>query len=67
MAALCSRGIERSQTDVFSALDDAVFRYWPEFKSNGKEDITVRDLLTHYSGLNPTFHWTPGGQDMRQP
>ena len=34
-------------------LDDPVFRYWPEFKSNGKEDITVRDLLTHYSGLKP--------------
>jgi uncharacterized protein YbbC (DUF1343 family)/CubicO group peptidase (beta-lactamase class C family) len=34
-------------------VDDAVFRYWPEFKSSGKEDITVRDLLTHYSGLKP--------------
>ena len=34
-------------------VDDHVFRYWPAFKSNGKEDITVRDLLTHYSGLKP--------------
>ena len=34
-------------------VDDPVFRYWPAFKSNGKEDITVRDLLTHYSGLKP--------------
>ena len=25
--------------------------YWPEFKANGKQDITVRHLLTHQSGL----------------
>src|SRR6201997_2938531 len=25
--------------------------YWPEFKANGKHDITVRQLLTHQSGL----------------
>src|SRR6201997_144042 len=25
--------------------------YWPEFKANGKQDITVRQLLTHRSGL----------------
>ena len=25
--------------------------YWPEFKANGKQDITVRQLLTHQSGL----------------
>jgi CubicO group peptidase (beta-lactamase class C family) len=25
--------------------------YWPEFKTNGKQDITVRQLLTHQSGL----------------
>jgi uncharacterized protein YbbC (DUF1343 family)/CubicO group peptidase (beta-lactamase class C family) len=40
-------------------LDDPVFRYWPEFKSNGKEDITVRDLLTHYSGLKPDIPLYP--------
>ena len=41
-------------------VDDPVFRYWPEFKSNGKEDITVRDLLTHYSGLKPDIPLDPG-------
>jgi uncharacterized protein YbbC (DUF1343 family)/CubicO group peptidase (beta-lactamase class C family) len=34
-------------------LNDPVTKYIPEFAQNGKEDITVRDLLTHYSGLEP--------------
>ncbi|HEX5483207.1 MAG TPA: exo-beta-N-acetylmuramidase NamZ domain-containing protein [Terriglobia bacterium] len=34
-------------------LDDPVADYWPEFGQNGKDSITVRDLLTHYSGLPP--------------
>jgi uncharacterized protein YbbC (DUF1343 family)/CubicO group peptidase (beta-lactamase class C family) len=34
-------------------LDDPVATYWPEFGENGKQDVTVRDLLTHYSGLPP--------------
>lgn len=34
-------------------LDDTVSMYWPEFGVNGKESITVRQLLTHYSGLRP--------------
>ncbi|OGW38386.1 MAG: hypothetical protein A2Y97_08090 [Nitrospirae bacterium RBG_13_39_12] len=34
-------------------LDDPVTKYWPEFKANDKENITVRSLLTHYSGLQP--------------
>ena len=32
-------------------LNDAVAKYLPEFAQNGKDDITVRQLLTHYSGL----------------
>ena len=31
--------------------NDPVARYLPEFAANGKADITVRQLLTHYSGL----------------
>ena len=34
-------------------LNDPVMRYIPEFGVNGKMDITVRELLTHYSGLAP--------------
>ena len=32
-------------------LNDAVARYLPEFGTNGKQEITVRQLLTHYAGL----------------
>ncbi|MBE9374177.1 serine hydrolase [Saccharopolyspora sp. HNM0983] len=32
-------------------LDEPVASYLPEFGVNGKEDITVRQLLTHTSGL----------------
>jgi uncharacterized protein YbbC (DUF1343 family)/CubicO group peptidase (beta-lactamase class C family) len=34
-------------------LNDPVAAYLPEFAQNGKQDITVRELLTHYSGLGP--------------
>jgi uncharacterized protein YbbC (DUF1343 family)/CubicO group peptidase (beta-lactamase class C family) len=34
-------------------LNDPVAKYLPEFAQHGKEDITVRQLLTHYSGLAP--------------
>lgn len=42
-------------------LEDPVTKYWPEFKMNGKEAITVRDLLTHYSGLRPDLDLKPNG------
>jgi len=32
-------------------LNDTVATYLPEFAQNGKEDVTIRQLLTHYSGL----------------
>jgi uncharacterized protein YbbC (DUF1343 family) len=44
-------------------LEDPVAKYWPEFKANGKEAITVRDLLTHYSGLRPALDSKPNGSD----
>jgi len=34
-------------------LDDPVVKYLPEFGVNGKEHVTIRELLTHYSGLPP--------------
>jgi uncharacterized protein YbbC (DUF1343 family)/CubicO group peptidase (beta-lactamase class C family) len=33
--------------------NDPVAKYLPEFAQNGKQDISVRQLLTHYSGLEP--------------
>src|SRR5580658_847670 len=41
--------VERGQV----RLNDPVAKYLPEFAQNGKDDITVRQLLTHYSGLEP--------------
>ena len=32
-------------------MNDPVARYLPEFAQNGKQDITIRQLLIHYSGL----------------
>jgi CubicO group peptidase (beta-lactamase class C family) len=40
-------------------LDDPVARYWPAFRANGKKDITIRELLTHYSGLRPALNLKP--------
>jgi len=34
-------------------LNDPIARFIPEFGKNGKQDITIRQLLTHYSGLRP--------------
>ncbi|HEY3698501.1 MAG TPA: exo-beta-N-acetylmuramidase NamZ domain-containing protein [Spongiibacteraceae bacterium] len=34
-------------------LDVPIANYWPEFAANGKDTITVRQALTHYSGLRP--------------
>ncbi len=36
-------------------LGDKVKRYLPQFTGGKKEDITVLQLLTHYSGLPPDF------------
>jgi len=40
-------------------LNDPVVKYIPEFGQNGQADITVRDLMTHYSGLEPDFDLNP--------
>jgi len=40
-------------------LDARVARYWPAFSARGKRDITLRQLLTHYSGLRPDLDLKP--------
>ncbi len=58
--------VERGQVN----LDDPACRYWPEFGANGKKHITIRQLLTHYSGLGPDLplrpRWTGYGTAMRK-
>ena len=39
-------------------IDDPVTHYLPEFQS-GKSDITIRDLMTHFSGLRPDLDLEP--------
>lgn len=34
-------------------LNDPVAKYLPEFAQNGKGNITIRQVMTHYSGLPP--------------
>jgi uncharacterized protein YbbC (DUF1343 family)/CubicO group peptidase (beta-lactamase class C family) len=40
-------------------LDDPVSDYWPEFAANGKQAVTIRELMTHYSGLPPDLPLEP--------
>jgi len=39
-------------------MSDPVAKYLPEFAQNGKQDITIRQLLIHYSGLAPDLDLT---------
>src|SRR5215469_15827842 len=39
--------VDRGELDV----DAAVARYWPEFAAAGKQDVLVRHLLSHTSGV----------------
>lgn len=46
--ALCAHVLaSRGELD----LDSAVTRYWPEFRGEGRDDVTVRMLLNHQAGL----------------
>ena len=48
MTAICAhRLVEQGLLD----LDAPVVEYWPEFGAAGKQDIPVRWLLSHQSGL----------------
>src|SRR5579871_3661245 len=39
-------------------MNDPLAKYLPEFAQNGKEDITLRQIMTHYSGLAPDLDLT---------
>jgi uncharacterized protein YbbC (DUF1343 family)/CubicO group peptidase (beta-lactamase class C family) len=43
-------------------LNDPVAKYLPEFADHNKDDITVRNLLTHFSGLREDFDLDPPWQ-----
>lgn len=47
------------------ALDDKVARYWPAFAKNGKQDVTIEELLSHSSGLRPDLNLSAPWQGRR--
>ncbi len=47
-------------------LDSPVVAYLPEFKGHGKENIRVRQLLTHSSGLRPGISRQPAWQGYQE-
>ena len=47
--------VEQGKIELSAQVSD----YWPEFKENGKELITIRELMTHYSGLPPDLELVP--------
>ncbi|GGM38559.1 UPF0214 protein YbbE [Paraliobacillus quinghaiensis] len=51
-----TQGIMKLVSDGKLSVTDKVSKHIPQFSMNGKEDITVEDLLTHTSGLTP---WAP--------
>jgi CubicO group peptidase (beta-lactamase class C family) len=48
------------------ALDDPVAKYLPEFAANGKEAVTIRQLLQHRGGLIPYRRYHMNGFTDRQ-
>ncbi len=48
-------------------LDDKVAKYIPEFGSHGKENVTIKDLLVHDSGLRPDIHSYRAYENMKDP
>jgi len=40
-------------------LEDRLSKYLPEFTGGGKEDVTIRQLITHVSGLRPDISLKP--------
>lgn len=53
---VASTAIHMLATDGLIDYEAPVATYWPEFGCNGKEDITVRQLLSHQAGLHKLVH-----------
>jgi CubicO group peptidase (beta-lactamase class C family) len=49
VATVVHRLVDRGEL----SYDDPVALYWPEFKAAGKDNISIRHLLTHQAGLHP--------------
>lgn len=52
----CTKGIAATLFHIVAAehavgYDDPVARWWPEFAAAGKQDLTIREVLSHRAGL----------------
>jgi CubicO group peptidase (beta-lactamase class C family) len=58
LAALCVLTLVSRRS---LALDEPIARHWPEFAAEGKDALTVRELLSHRSGLAAIRRELPEG------
>ena len=49
--SLTSIALAALQDKGLISYDEKISTYWPEFGQNGKEDVTVADLMRHEAGL----------------
>lgn len=49
---IASLAVAHAHSRGLFAYDDLVAQHWPEFAVNGKEAITIRQLLSHKAGLS---------------
>lgn len=55
----CTPAVMRLVERGLIGLDDKVTKYIPEFAAEGKGEITIRQFLTHTSGLRPDVSLKP--------
>ena len=48
---VASMAVAHANSHGLFEYDDTVAQHWPEFAENGKENITIRQLLSHKAGL----------------
>lgn len=48
---IAAAGMAHAHSAGLFDFDDRVAEYWPAFGVNGKDDITIRDLLNHRAGV----------------
>ncbi len=60
VATVVHRLVDRGEL----AYDDRVVDHWPDFGGPGKDDITVRHLLTHQAGLHAIRPLVPTAETM---
>jgi CubicO group peptidase (beta-lactamase class C family) len=60
IATTVHRLVDRGLIDY----DEPVATYWPEFAANGKQGITIRQLLNHSAGLHALRNVIPDAYDM---